>query len=369
MRLYNCGRPQVVFKRGTGKLVGMKAFGIRPGGKGTAQVLDLRPPEPAPGQVLARTVEVGVCGTDAEMDAGLYGQAPGGSPWLVLGHEALLRLEDGRLAVPMVRRPCPDCDNCREGSQDNCSTGAFTEIGIKGVHGAISEYVADDPRWLIPVPESARGYAVLVEPMSVFLKGWRHALAMQKRLSWRPRRALVLGAGPIGLLAAFALRRRGLAVVAVARRPEDSLKAELARAAGAEYASAARTPVRELADGSYDFVFEATGSAAAAFDGFPALALNGVLCLTSITGGRATASLPVDRLNLDLVLGNRLVFGTVNAHREDYEAAVSELQALETAFPGLLGRLITGRVGFDDGAARVFQTQRDGIKTVFAVGS
>jgi threonine dehydrogenase-like Zn-dependent dehydrogenase len=346
----------------------MKAFGIRPGQTGTARVIELPAPEPRPGEILVRSVEVGICGTDAEMNSGLYGAAPEGSPWLVLGHEALCRREDGGLAVPMVRRPCPDCPNCGAGSQDNCSTGGYTEIGIKGVHGAISEWRAEDPRWLIPVPEAARAYAVLVEPMSVFIKGWRHALLMQQRLLWRPKNALVLGAGPIGLLATLSLRRRGLRVTTVARKPEDSLKAELVRAAGGTYVSTARVPIRELADGSYDFVFEATGSAAAAFDSMPALAVNGALCLTSITGGDTKAAIPVDRLNLDLVLGNRLVFGTVNAHRDDYVEAVADLQAVDAAFPGLLRRLITGRVSFDDGAERVFQAQREGIKTVFSVG-
>jgi threonine dehydrogenase-like Zn-dependent dehydrogenase len=348
----------------------MKAFGIRPGKTGTAQVLDLPSPEPGPGEVLLKVVEVGICGTDAEIDQGLYGEAPGGSPWLVLGHESLARrVDDGTLVVPMVRRPCPACPNCEAGSQDNCSSGAFTEIGIKGVHGALRELMTDDPRWLIPVPESARPFAVLVEPMSVFMKGWRHAQAIQSRLHWKPKRALVLGAGPIGLLAALALRRRGLAVTVVARKPADSPKGELARLAGAQYVSTSRTPIRELADGSWDFVFEATGSAAAAFDAFRALAVNGALCLTSITGGDASAQVPVDKLNLDLVLGNRVVFGTVNAHREDYIGGAAELLAVDAAFPGVLQRLFTARVSFDDGPARVFAAQREGIKTVFSVGS
>lgn len=348
----------------------MKAFAVRPGGKGTAQTVDLPPPEPGPGEVALRVVEVGLCGTDAEIDSGLYGTAPEGSPWLVLGHEALVRREDdGTLAVPMVRRPCPGCANCRAGSQDNCSTGGYTEMGIKGVHGALRERAVDDPRWLIPVPESARGTAVLVEPMSVFIKGWRHALKMQERLCWEPKRALVLGAGPLGLLAAYSLRRRGLAVTAVARRPEDSLKGELARAVGAEYVSTARVPIKTLADGGYDFVFEATGSAVAAFDAFGALAPNGVLCLTSITAGSLEAAVPVDRLNLDLVLGNRVVFGTVNAHRLDYVDGLAELEAVEAAFPGALARLVTGRVSFDDGATRVWASQREGLKTVFSVGA
>lgn len=347
----------------------MKAFAVRPLEPDSARVIERAPPAPAPGQVPVRVLEVGICGTDAEINAGLYGQAPSREHLLVLGHEILGELEDGRLVVPMVRRPCPNCANCGAGSQDMCSSGEYTELGIKGAHGGLCESIAEDPRWLIPVDSGARSYAVLAEPMSVFAKGLAQARRIQGRLRWEPRRALVLGAGPIGLLATLSLRTQGWDVTTMARRPESGLKGEIVRGSGARYISTGRTPVAALPAGNFDFIFEATGSAQAAFDSFPALAINGALCLTSVTGGDARASLPIDRLNFDLVLGNRVVFGTVNAHREDYLKGLVYLDEIEKSFPGFLARLFTGRVGFAQDPKEIFAIQREGIKTIFEIGA
>ena len=249
-----------------------------------------------------------------------------------------------------------------------CSTSAFSERGIKGLHGAICEFIAEDPAFLINVPADARRFAVLVEPMSVVAKALRHALLIQSRMRWQPNRALVLGAGPIGLLAAFALRARGCSVTVVARKPAGSVKAKVAEFVGAEYHSTQQKPIRDLVASSdpFDLIFDATGSAQAAFDSIGGLAVNGVMCLTSVTGGSATASLPIDRINCDMVLGNRVIFGTVNANRRDHVDGLEMLRVIDGKFPGVLARLVTARVSFS-GAADVFDIQQQGIKTVFDV--
>ena len=346
----------------------MKAFAVSPGVKNSASVIDVPKPQLRTGEVLVRVLEVGICGTDSEINSALYGEAPSGEPLLILGHEALGELSDGRLVVPMVRRPCPECDNCRAGDQDMCSTSAFSERGIKGLHGAICEFIAEDPAFLINVPADARRFAVLVEPMSVVAKALRHALLIQSRMRWQPNRALVLGAGPIGLLAAFALRARGCSVTVVARKPAGSVKAKVAEFVGAEYHSTQQKPIRDLVASSdpFDLIFDATGSAQAAFDSIGGLAVNGVMCLTSVTGGSATASLPIDRINCDMVLGNRVIFGTVNANRRDHVDGLEMLRVIDGKFPGVLARLVTARVSFS-GAADVFDIQQQGIKTVFDV--
>ena len=346
----------------------MKAFAVRPGVPDSAQVVDMPVPSPGPGEVLIRVLEVGICGTDAEINAGLYGEAPPGEELLVLGHEALGRLEGGGLVVPMVRRPCSECACCRRGDQDMCSSGAFTERGIKGVHGTLREYFTEIPELLIPVPRRARSFAVLLEPMSVVSKALRHALLIQRRLKWEPSRALVLGAGPIGLLATLMLRSLGWSVTTVARRPPESRKARLACGAGAKYVSVRRTPLAELArsGAAYDFIFEATGSAQAAFESLPALAVNGVLCLNSITGGDSKVLLPVDRMNCDLVLGNRLIFGSVNANKQDFTDGLDHLERIKKMFPGALSGLITARASFET-ALDVFNPQEDSIKTLFEI--
>lgn len=348
----------------------MKAFAVRPGIKHSAAVIEVPKPNLRTGEVLIRVLEVGICGTDSEIDSALYGEAPAGESHLILGHEALGELPDGRLVVPMVRKPCPDCDNCRAGDQDMCSTTAFSERGIKGLHGAICEFISEDPAFLIQVPAEARAFAVLVEPMSVVAKALRHALYIQSRLRWTPKRALVLGAGPIGLLAAMALRARGCKVTVIARKPAGSGKANIVDSIGATYHTIQQQPVLDFVAGSepFDFIFEATGSAQTAFDSVGGLAINGVLCLTSVTAGAARASLPIDRINYDLVLGNRVIFGTVNANRRDHVEGLAILNEIDRRFPGVLSRLLTARVPFS-GAADVFKIQRQGIKTVFEVAS
>lgn len=346
----------------------MKAITVVPGQLRSARIAELPDPTPEQNQVRVRVLEVGICGTDAEINDGLYGEAPEGEPVLVLGHEGLGQLLGGELVVPMVRRPCPHCSNCRNDSQDMCSTGGFTERGIKGVHGLMSEFIVDDPRYLIPVPDRARSFAVLTEPMSVVAKGVRHALLIQSRLTWDRRRALVLGAGPIGLLATMMLRGQGWDVVTMARGPKGNSKAAVATSVGAKYLSTAEVPVSELSEceAPFDFIFEATGSAECAFDALPALAVNGVLCLTSITGGSFAKSLPLDRLNYDLVLGNKVVFGTVNAHRQDFIDGLAQMDRIEQEYPGLLGRLLTDPISFDD-VGHMFEKRAAGIKTVLRV--
>lgn len=348
----------------------MKALAVRPRVAQSARVVEIPRPDPKQGEVLVEVVEVGICGTDAEIGGGLYGEAPLGEELLVLGHEILGRLENGDLVVPMVRRPCARCLHCKAGSQDMCDSGEFTERGIKAVHGGLCEHFAEAPSMLIPIPPGARPYAVLLEPMSVVAKGLRHTLLIQKRLDWRPRRALVLGAGPIGLLATLTLRMLGWEVVTAARRAATSEKARITRAAGARYHSVAEVPLVDMARDQtpFDLVFEATGSAQAAFDSIQLLAVNGVLCLTSVTGGSQSHPVPIDRLNCEIVLGNKLIFGTVNAGRADFVDGLAYLERIDAAYPTLLGALLTSRVSFED-ADRLFEIQRNGIKTVFSVSA
>jgi threonine dehydrogenase-like Zn-dependent dehydrogenase len=348
----------------------MKAVAITPQKPHSAAVVNLPKPRPPPGEVLLQVLEVGICGTDAEIDAGLYGEAPPGEPFLILGHEILGRLPDGKLAVPMVRRPCSGCAPCHAGVQDMCASGTFTERGIKGLHGGLCEWLSENPSMLVRVPDSARMFAVLLEPMSVVEKGLRHAILIQGRFNWSPRRALVLGAGPIGQLATLLLRLRGWEVTTLARKPRDSEKARIVDLSGATYHSVAEVPLPEFiaANPPFDLVFEATGSAEAAFESILALAPNGILCLSSVTGGDAAVPVPVSRINRELVLGNKVVFGTVNANRMDFEEGLRDLMAIDQAFPGTLARIMTRKISFSD-TADMFEIQRAGIKTVFEIST
>jgi len=246
-----------------------------------------------------------------------------------------------------------------------CATGDFTEHGIKGRHGMLAETVVTTPDQLITLPDEAEPYAVLMEPMSVVSKAVSQAWQIQQRLAWGPKKALVLGAGPIGLLMTFTLRQMGLEVDTAARTPGPNPKQAAAEEAGARYLSVKKTPVEEF-EGGYDFVFDASGHAPTAFTAASKLALNGVLCLNSVTGDDSTLTLKAAELNKDLVLGNQLLFGTVNASGQDFTEGLLMLRKIEDARPGLLDKLITKRVALADAPAEL-SSAAGTIKTVVEI--
>ena len=93
----------------------------------------------------------------------------------------------------------------------------------------------------------------------------------------------------------------------------------------------------------------------------------GVLVLESVTGGAREHSLPADKINLDFVLGNKLVIGTVNANREYFEAGVYDFARAELEFPGWLPKLLTRPVTGLENYQEVVQklTTERGAITVF----
>jgi glucose 1-dehydrogenase len=188
---------------------------------------------------------------------------------------------------------------------------------------------------------------VLLEPFTVVEKGIHQAYEIQRRLKvWRPRRAAVMGAGTIGLLATLALRLRGIEVTTFARNAKPNLNAELIEAIGARYLITQETPIIDGAKqfGPFDMIFEATGNSGVVFDSMQALGKNGVLVLSSVTGGDRMIQVPADRINLQFVLGNKVMVGTVNANREYFEMGVRDMSQAEAEYPGWLIRLLTDPV-------------------------
>lgn len=152
-----------------------------------------------------------------------------------------------------------------------------------------------------------------------------------------------MGAGTIGLLAALALRLRGLEVTVFGRTAAPYLNSDLVHDLGGRYFSTVTTPILEGARryGPFDLILEATGASAVVFESMRALAKNGVLVLTSVTGGDRMVEVPADRINLEFVLGNKVMVGTVNANREYFETGVKDMAHAESQYPGWLQRLLT----------------------------
>jgi threonine dehydrogenase-like Zn-dependent dehydrogenase len=336
----------------------LKAITVIPKTQNSLKLMDIPVPELAKKEVLLKVLRVGICGTDRDIISGFYGEAPEGSDYLVLGHESLCRIEKlgpgvrgfkvGDLVVPTVRRGClENCVSCRNNQSDMCYTGHYKEHGIKGLNGFAAEFEKSDSSYIVKLPESLSELGVLLEPLTIVEKGLVQTIALQKsRLIWKPERALVLGAGPVGILATALLRLQGLDVETVATRSKDSIKARLIESTGATYVCAKETPISSL-DYQYDMVFEVTGSPSVAAEAQDLIRVNGILCYMGIYR-EDMESQNVGKLFTELVLGNKLHFGSVNANISYFAKGAKDLVRIQKKWPKLLPSIITRKAGPDD---------------------
>jgi threonine dehydrogenase-like Zn-dependent dehydrogenase len=269
----------------------------------------------------------------------------------------------------MVRRPCehPECLACRAGRADFCYTGDYRERGIMKMHGFMTEMVVDEARYMNPVPAAIRDVAVLVEPLTIAEKALIQVTQMQGRLPWRKKCAVVLGAGPVGLLGAMTLRLHGFEVTVYSRDRQPNVSADLIEAIGGRYISALDSTIDQMAaaTGDIDLVYEATGSSTLAFEVLHVLGPNGVFILTGVPGHRGPVPFDTDEAMRQMVLKNQILFGTVNAGKDAFEHAITDLTGLYARWPDAVKGLITGRFSIDDFAEPI-QHQK-GIKNIIEI--
>jgi threonine dehydrogenase-like Zn-dependent dehydrogenase len=326
----------------------MRALTIVPEQAGSARVDDVPDPVPADGDLLVDGLAVGVCGTDKEIAAGDYGWAPSGRDRLVLGHESLGRVRSaprgsdfaaGDLVAGVVRRPDPEpCPACAHGQFDMCRNGRYTERGIKEIDGFASEAWTAEQDYVVKLDPGLAEVGVLLEPTSVVAKAWQQVHDVGNRSFFEPARALVTGAGPIGLLAALLGVQQGLDVH-VLDRVTDGPKPALVRDLGATYHSAAVEEV--AAKVKPDVVIEATGVGQVIFDAIRGMDPYGIICLTGVSPVGRRISIDAGAVNREIVLDNNVVIGSVNANLTHYAAAADALAAADHDW---LARLITRRV-------------------------
>jgi threonine dehydrogenase-like Zn-dependent dehydrogenase len=347
----------------------MKAVGVIPRKREVALLDHAKPQMSAPTDVKVRTIEVGICGTDREICSFAYGTPPAGSDYLVLGHEAMgevvevapgvTKVKPGDLVVPSVRRACPHehCPSCREARQDFCFTGDFTERGIKMTHGFMTEYFVEDQAHLNIVPPGLRDLAVLVEPLTVAEKALAQVWKVQQRLPWTKgetadeanrgagKTAVVLGAGPVGILGAMTLVANGFKTFVYSRSAEPNPKAALVNSIGAKYISSDTTTPADFARqvGNIDLVYEALGVAQISFEVLKLLGLNGVFVFTGIPAHKPAIPIEADSLMRQVVLMNQAIIGTVNADRPAFESAIRDLGVFKQRWPEAISKVITGR--------------------------
>jgi threonine dehydrogenase-like Zn-dependent dehydrogenase len=327
----------------------MHALTVIPGEANSAVLIELPEPPPEEGSVLVETLSIGVCGTDREIIADGHAAAPRGEQRLVIGHESLGRvleapaksgLTPGDHVVGIVRRPDPvPCINCAAGEWDMCRNGLYTECGIKERHGFARERFRIEPEFAVRVDPRLGKSAVLLEPTSVLAKAWEQIEYIGRRARWEPRRLLVTGAGPVGLLAALLGVERGLELH-VLDIVDKGPKPQLVRDLGGTYHTGSIADVAQPAD----VIIECTGFGPLVFDCIRHTQRGGIVCLTGLSGGRRIINIDPAHFNTTLVLENDVIFGTVNANRRHYEQAA---EALARADRQWLDRLITRRVPLD----------------------
>ena len=343
----------------------MKAVAVTPGTPNSVHLREIAEPTldkiPDGKGVLVKTLKVGVDATDREINEALYGNAPDGDDFLVIGHESfgiveavgenVHRVKPGDYVTATVRRPGGSIYDVI-GTNDMTSEEVYYERGINLRHGFMTEKFVDDEEYIVRVPEGLKHLHVLQEPMSCAAKAVQQAYEAQHRMKvWRPKLAYVLGSGQIGLLTTLILKLRGLQVYTIARSKTPNLKSEIVAGMEANYVSTREKPVDELVKetGKPDLIVDATGSSKLAFQAMQYVGHNGVVVWTSITGGDENIEIPSDSVNLNWVLGNKLLLGSVNANRTHFESGIRDLALGDLMYPGVLDKILTHRVdGMDN---------------------
>jgi threonine dehydrogenase-like Zn-dependent dehydrogenase len=365
----------------------MKAIAVLPGRPDSIHLEDVPKPSieqiPDGRGVLVRVLRVGVDGTDKEINAAEYGAAPPGDDFLIIGHENFGIVEDvgpnvpdtirpGGYVVASVRRPGSSIYG-KIGLQDFTTDDVYYERGINLLHGYLTEYYVEDADFVFPLPETLREVGVLLEPTTVAEKGINHAYEIQRRLKvWQPRKALILGSGTIGLLMALAVRLRGLELTVASLPQPPYLNSELVEQLGGIYYSTRERSLAEISDarGPFDLIMDATGFSPIIWEAAEVLGKNGVLVLSSITGGERRVEINSDRINQSFVLGNKVMLGTVNASPHDFRSGVDDLIKAQALFPGWLEQLLTTPIrGLEnyEQMIRALTEDRDAIKVFVEV--
>jgi len=367
----------------------MKAIAVHPGKPNSIHLRDVPQPSidaiPDGRGIRVQVLRVGVDGTDKEINAAEYGAAPPGDDFLIIGHESFGRvlevgsdvpdtIRPGGYVVASVRRP-DDTIYGRIGLQDFTTADVYYERGINLLHGYLTEQYVEDAQFVFALPESLARVGVLLEPTTVAQKGLNQAYEIQRRLKvWQPRRACILGSGTVGLLMALGARLRGLELTVVSLPQKPYRNADLVEALGGAYFSTQATSVAEASAkrGPFDLIMDATGFSPIVWEAAEALGKNGVLVLSSITGGERTAEIPSDKINQGFVLGNKVMVGTVNASPADFRSGVDDLIKAEALFPGWLEQLLTtpihGLENYEE-MIRALTEDRDAIKVYVEVNS
>jgi threonine dehydrogenase-like Zn-dependent dehydrogenase len=357
----------------------MLAISAHPGST-QPQLIDVpQPREPAAGEVLCRTLELGVCGTDRDILHSAAPWCPPGEERLILGHECLARIEavgsgvgdyrPGDLVVPVVRRAFAG----QPRRVDLLPFGPFTERGIYRQHGFSQPLWLDRPEFLFRVPAEIADLAVLTEPLAVSEKGVNEALLLTRArlgdVAWSEAAlpcVLVTGMGPIGFMAVLAAIARGWQVTMLGRDEPGTFRATLVDRLGGRYRPMQATDFQpaDVELSGYDLCLECTGSDDVMLQATGLVRSCGVIVWLGSMRRPQPAMHNVQRLMRDSLVRNHIHLGCVNAAPRDFTDALAHLAQLKHTHAAELAALITARVRPEDSLWHYTHRQPQGIKTV-----
>jgi 2-desacetyl-2-hydroxyethyl bacteriochlorophyllide A dehydrogenase len=291
--------------------------------------LEARPaPDRAPGEALVRPLRVGICGTD-------YHIFEGSHPFLqyprVMGHELAVEVVEtpegsglvtGEVCVVNPYLACGECRACRGGKPNCCA-----RLAVLGVHqdGGMTGLMSLPAASLLRAPGLTADQCAAVEFLAI------GAHAVRRGAVTARDRALVVGAGPIGLGTALFARLSGAEVVLF---DLDAARAE----AVAAIAGVTALPVGSRPGEDFDIVFDATGNARSMERGFDLAIHGGRYVLVSVVNEPITFQDPDFHRKELTLLASR------NATREDFDRVLAAMRGGEVA----IERLITHRTRLAD---------------------
>ena len=372
----------------------MKAIGMIRGESGVTELELPRPVIRTEDEVLIRVDEVGLDGTDFGILAKNKPDIAPGADYMVLGHEvtgrveavgkAVTSLRQGDLVTVTVRRGCGICHPCLENQSDMCMTGLYTERGIHKLDGFLSEYIVDKEQYVVKVPADCTDMAVLSEPISIVEKGIEQIRLIQSRLPWNCvhpehsfdspmwggcKLAMVIGAGPLGLMAAALLRLAGASVIVTDIVDKDHPKAKTAGYLEAEYINVRGMTAEQIMGQSpikgerLDIIFEASGASAVALELVNFMSRSSIYVMTGIPQNEQKVDIDAAAVMRQMVRFNQVIVGSVNSNRRHFESVMKAIPRLKERYPELRDRVLTDRFGFGEYQEAFSRRNAEGIKT------
>ena len=286
-----------------------------------------------------------------------------------------------------VRRGCGQCHPCLHNQSDMCMTGLYAERGIHKLDGFLTQFVVEREQYVVKAPPHLAKLAVFTEPLSIAEKGIEQIRVIQSRLPWscphpdhsflsdewgKCKSALVVGAGPLGLLATALLRLADVDTYVADIVPENSPKVHLATHTGATYIDSRTKTPKELVDfcglkEHLDIIFEASGAATSALELINYMARSSIYVMTGIPRDEILVNLDAAQIIRQMVRYNQVVVGSVNSNHSHFEMAIGEMGEVDSRFDGMLGEMITHRFPLEDYREAFALNDPKHIKTVIEV--